>query len=111
MTLEDEGGLAVPTDSGGDDGGSSGPRRESGGDDAAEVVSGEGEAVTAEMQGTILSVDVAEGDSVASGDVLCVLEAMKMENDVVAERGGTIESVAVSEGDSVDMGDTLFLIE
>jgi acetyl-CoA/propionyl-CoA carboxylase biotin carboxyl carrier protein len=63
------------------------------------------------MQGTILEVAVSEGDEVESGDVLCVLEAMKMENDVVAERAGTVTEVAISEGDSVDMGDRLFVLE
>jgi acetyl-CoA/propionyl-CoA carboxylase biotin carboxyl carrier protein len=80
---------------------------ESGGGDAA----AEGEEITAEMQGTILSVTVAEGDEVQPGDVVCVLEAMKMENDVVAERGGTVTSVPISAGDSVDMGDTLVVLE
>ncbi|EMA23793.1 acetyl-CoA carboxylase biotin carboxylase subunit [Haloarcula argentinensis] len=70
----------------------------------------EGQEVAAEMQGTILEVNVEEGDEVEAGDVLCVLEAMKMENDIVAERGGTINDVAVSEGESVDMGDLLFVI-
>jgi len=78
-------------------------------DDGAAAV--EGETVTAEMQGTILEVGVAEGDEVEAGDVLCVLEAMKMENDVVAEYGGTITKVAVEEGQSVDMGDLLVTIE
>jgi acetyl-CoA/propionyl-CoA carboxylase biotin carboxyl carrier protein len=72
---------------------------------------GAGEQVAAEMQGTILSVDVEEGDEVASGDVVCVLEAMKMENDVVASHGGEVTHVAVGEGDSVDTGDTLVVIE
>ncbi|WP_254532669.1 acetyl-CoA carboxylase biotin carboxylase subunit [Natrinema gelatinilyticum] len=76
---------------------------------AAEVATAD--AITAEMQGTILSVAVDEGDEVAAGDVVCVLEAMKMENDVVAEHGGTVESVPIAEGDSVDMGDTLVRIE
>ncbi len=76
-----------------------------------QVVAEGGETVDAEMQGTILSVDVGEGDEVAAGDVLCVLEAMKMENDVVAERGGTVTQVLVGEGESVDMGDTLFVLE
>ncbi|MBX0294514.1 acetyl-CoA carboxylase biotin carboxylase subunit [Haloarcula nitratireducens] len=73
--------------------------------------SAEGQELTAEMQGTILEVNVDEGDEVESGDVLCVLEAMKMENDIVAERGGTINEVAIGEGDSVDMGDLLFVID
>ncbi|MFB6132944.1 MAG: acetyl-CoA carboxylase biotin carboxylase subunit [Halanaeroarchaeum sp.] len=74
-------------------------------------VAGDGEVVTAEMQGTILSVDVEEGDTVESGDVLCVLEAMKMENDVVASRGGTVAEIHVGPEESVDMGDTMFVIE
>ncbi|AGB32720.1 Carbamoyl-phosphate synthase L chain ATP-binding protein [Natrinema pellirubrum DSM 15624] len=79
-----------------------------GGDDAELAAAG---AVTAEMQGTILSVAVEEGDEVAAGDVLCVLEAMKMENDVVASTDGTVQSVPISAGDSVDMGDTLVTLE
>ncbi|KAA9404886.1 acetyl-CoA carboxylase biotin carboxylase subunit [Haloarcula hispanica] len=68
-------------------------------------------AITAEMQGTILSTEVAPGDDIEAGDVVCVLEAMKMENDVVASTGGTVASVPVAEGDSVDMGDTLVVLE
>ncbi|EMA21270.1 acetyl/propionyl/methylcrotonyl-CoA carboxylase subunit alpha [Haloarcula marismortui] len=68
-------------------------------------------AITAEMQGTILSTKVVPGDDIAAGDVVCVLEAMKMENDVVASAGGTVASVPVAEGDSVDMGDTLVVLE
>jgi len=81
------------------------------GDEEASAAAAEGETVTAEMQGTILEVAVAEGEEVAAGDVLCVLEAMKMENDVVAEYGGTVREVAVSADQSVDMGDVLFVIE
>ncbi|ELY81968.1 acetyl/propionyl/methylcrotonyl-CoA carboxylase subunit alpha [Natrinema gari] len=77
--------------------------------DTAEVATAD--AITAEMQGTILSVAVDAGDEVAAGDVVCVLEAMKMENDVVAAAGGTVESVPITEGDSVDMGDTLVTLE
>ncbi|WP_435184520.1 acetyl-CoA carboxylase biotin carboxylase subunit [Halobellus sp. EA9] len=80
-------------------------------DDEEVVVEGDGEQVTAEMQGTILAVDVEVGDEVGAGDVVCVLEAMKMENDVVTERGGTVSDVLVAEGDSVDMGDTLVVLE
>jgi len=83
----------------------------SGGDDGGPTASPEGEDVVAEMQGTILEVAVAEGDTVERGDVLCVLEAMKMENDVAASRGGTVTDVFVTEGESVDMGDRLVVIE
>ena len=84
-----------------------GPDEDGGGSSAT----AEGEEITAEMQGTILEVNVEEGDDVDAGDVLCVLEAMKMENDIVTEAGGTVEQVAVSADDSVDMGDLLFVID
>ncbi|EMA01094.1 biotin carboxylase /acetyl-CoA carboxylase carboxyltransferase subunit alpha [Haloarcula vallismortis] len=90
------------------------PQRPRGGSssdsDGGSASTAEGQEVAAEMQGTILEVNVEEGDEVEAGDVLCVLEAMKMENDIVAERGGTVNDVAVSEGESVDMGDLLFVI-
>ena len=91
--------------------GGGGGASSSGGSDSGATVSAEGETVAADMQGTILDVEVGEGDEVAPGDVLCVLEAMKMENDVVAEFGGTVNQVAVEEGQSVDMGDLLFVID
>jgi acetyl-CoA/propionyl-CoA carboxylase biotin carboxyl carrier protein len=91
---------------GGAGGGSGG-----GGGGSAPTVSAEGEVVNAEMQGTILEVNVAEGDAVESSDVICVLEAMKMENDVIAGRGGTVAEVAVEEGQSVDQGDPLVVLE
>ena len=86
------------------------PRGGDDGDDSA-AISADGEVVSAEMQGTILEVNVAEGDTVAAGDVICVLEAMKMENDVTAETGGTVTEIAVAEGDSVDQGDPLVVLE
>ncbi|EMA60139.1 carbamoyl-phosphate synthase L chain ATP-binding protein [Halorubrum distributum JCM 13561] len=116
VELEERGAPAIPVPEGGG-GGSGGQQRppqaksDDGGDDSSVDVAEGGEAIDAEMQGTILSVDVSEGDEVAAGDVVCVLEAMKMENDVVAERGGTVASVHVGEGDSVDMGDVLIVLE
>ncbi len=66
-----------------------------------------GEPVVAPMPGTILSVNVTAGQSVKSGDVLVILEAMKMENEIKAPKDGTVSSVAVSKGESVDTGATL----
>ena len=107
VELEERGGMAIPTGSGGDDRPeAAGP---TGGDSGGGgAVAG---AVTAEMQGTILDVEVDVGDEVAAGDVLLVLEAMKMENDVVADASGTVSEIAVEEGQSVDMGDTLVVLE
>ena len=113
VELEERGAPAIQVPEAGGDGGGQRPPQatDDGGDDDGVDIAEGGEAVTAEMQGTILSVDVDEGDEVAAGDVVCVLEAMKMENDVVAERGGTVASVHVGEGDSVDMGDPLVVLE
>jgi acetyl-CoA/propionyl-CoA carboxylase biotin carboxyl carrier protein len=93
--------------SGGDGGGGSGGD----GGDGGPAASAEVEQVSADMQGTILSVEVEAGEEVASGDVLCVLEAMKMENNVIASFGGTVSEVVVGEGESVNMGDVLVVIE
>lgn len=73
---------------------------------AAPAVSG-GEPVVAPMPGTILSVNVSANQAVKAGDVLVILEAMKMENEIKAPKDGTITSVAVSKGESVDTGATL----
>ena len=63
--------------------------------------------VDAPMPGNILNIKVAAGDSVNKGDVLLVLEAMKMENDIVAPQSGTVASVNVAKGDTVEAGATL----
>lgn len=64
-------------------------------------------AVTAPMPGKILAVKAAGGQAVKKGDVIMVLEAMKMENDIVAPQDGTIASINAAVGDSVEPGATL----
>ena len=59
------------------------------------------------MPGNILDVKVAAGVSVKAGDVLVILEAMKMENEIVAPQDGTVASVNVHKGDTVNSGDVL----
>ena len=77
---------------------------------AAPVVTGAGEAVNAPMPGTILKVNVTQGQAVKEGDVLCVLEAMKMENEIMAPKAGTVTQVVTSKGASVNTGDALVVI-
>ena len=59
------------------------------------------------MPGNILDAKVAAGASVKAGDVLVILEAMKMENEIVAPQDGTVASINVHKGDTVNSGDTL----
>lgn len=66
--------------------------------------------VEAPMPGTILDVKAAVGSSVTSGQVLCILEAMKMENEIVAPQDGTVASVAVNKGDSVEAGQVIITL-
>lgn len=67
--------------------------------------------VNAPMPGTICDIKVKEGDSVKKGQVLLILEAMKMENEIMADSDGTVTSVNVSKGASVSVGDILLSIK
>ena len=74
---------------------------------AAPVAAAGAVTVKAPMPGNILDVKVAAGASVKAGDVLVILEAMKMENEIVAPQDGTVASVNVNKGDTVNSGDVL----
>jgi acetyl-CoA/propionyl-CoA carboxylase, biotin carboxylase, biotin carboxyl carrier protein len=85
------------------------PRRAGGGGgSAAAAASG---AVTVPMQGTIVKLLVEVGQEVEAGATVCVLEAMKMENNIMAEKAGTVTEVKVAAGDSVGSGDVVVIIE
>ena len=74
---------------------------------APAAVAGDGTKVPSPMPGTILSVNVTVGQTVKTGDVLMVLEAMKMENDIVAPCDGTVKQLLVSKGSTVNTDDVL----
>ena len=68
------------------------------------------DAVTTPMQGTVLSVEVEDGQEVTAGQVICVVEAMKMENEIAAQRDGTVAELAVAPGQAVKTGQVICLI-
>jgi acetyl-CoA/propionyl-CoA carboxylase biotin carboxyl carrier protein len=68
------------------------------------------DAVVSPMQGTVLAVEVAEGDEVEPGQVLCVVEAMKMENEIAAHRAGRVSSLSVVAGESVKTGQVICVL-
>jgi acetyl-CoA/propionyl-CoA carboxylase, biotin carboxylase, biotin carboxyl carrier protein len=70
-----------------------------------------GESLPSPLQGTVLKVAVEQGAEVAEGDLICVIEAMKMENEIVAHRAGKVTSLNVAEGAAVSSGDVLAVIE
>jgi acetyl-CoA/propionyl-CoA carboxylase biotin carboxyl carrier protein len=83
------------------------PRRSTG---ASARAAGTG-AVVVPMQGTIVKVLVSEGDEVEAGQTVCVLEAMKMENNIAADKSGTVKQVKVTAGQSVGSGDVVVVID
>jgi acetyl-CoA/propionyl-CoA carboxylase biotin carboxyl carrier protein len=68
------------------------------------------DAVVSPMQGTVLAVEVAEGDEVDAGEVICVVEAMKMENEITAHREGTITELSVTPGQPVQTGQVICVV-
>ncbi len=72
---------------------------------------GGGDAVVSPMQGTVLSVAVAEGDAVESGTVICIVEAMKMENEVRVHRDGVVAGLSIAAGDAVGSGQVICRVE
>ncbi len=97
------GGVAAPAAGGG----KKPPKRERKGSGP----SASSEALPAPLQGTILKVAVEKGAEVSEGDLICVIEAMKMENEITAHRSGKVEGLPISEGTAVSAGDTLAVIK
>jgi acetyl-CoA/propionyl-CoA carboxylase biotin carboxyl carrier protein len=95
------GDLAIGGGGGGAAPAAKGAPRKRGGGKAAAV---SGDAVTAPMQGTIIKVAVSDGDAVAAGDLVVVLEAMKMENPVTAHKAGTVTGLSAAAGNSITQG-------
>ena len=68
------------------------------------------DAIVTPMQGTVLAVEVADGDEVEAGQVICVVEAMKMENEITAHRAGVVTELAVEPGQAVTSGQTICVV-
>lgn len=66
--------------------------------------------VTAPMPGTILKMNVKVGDTIKANDLVCILEAMKMENEIFAAEGGTVQSINAAQGSSVNSGDVIITL-
>jgi acetyl-CoA/propionyl-CoA carboxylase biotin carboxyl carrier protein len=74
-------------------------------------VGGARDAVASPMQGTVLAVEVADGDEVVAGQVICVVEAMKMENEVHAHRDGVVRELSIAPGEPVSTGQVICIVE
>jgi len=85
------------------------PRRERAAGGAA--ASGGTDVLVSPIQGTVLKVPVSQGDEVEEGALICVVEAMKMENEITAHRAGTVAELSVTEGGAVAAGDTIARVE
>ena len=77
---------------------------------AAPVVTGGGEAVEAPMPGSVLQINVTVGQAVKEGDVLVVLEAMKMENEIKSPKSGTVTQIVATKGSTVETGAVLVVL-
>lgn len=75
------------------------------------VVSAGQEVIESPMPGNIWKIEVKEGDQVKAGDVLLILEAMKMENEIVAPRDGVVASINTTQGSTVNTGDKLVVLD
>jgi biotin carboxyl carrier protein len=78
---------------------------------AKPTVSGSGSKVSAPMPGTVFKLNCQEGDTVSAGDVVMVLEAMKMENEITSPVDGTVAQILVKTGQAVNGGDVMIVIE
>jgi len=91
----------------------SSPAPQSGGNSGGGASSGGagGNTIPAPIAGNVLEVKVSPGDQVESGQVVMILEAMKMENEITAESSGTVKEVKADKGATVNSGDTLIVLE
>jgi acetyl-CoA/propionyl-CoA carboxylase biotin carboxyl carrier protein len=69
------------------------------------------ESLPSPLQGTVFKIAVEQGAEVSEGDLICIIEAMKMENEITAHRTGKVEELKIAEGDSVSAGDVLAVIK
>jgi acetyl-CoA/propionyl-CoA carboxylase biotin carboxyl carrier protein len=86
------------------------PRRAARTDSAASSNGHSGDTLTSPLQGTVFKVAVEKGQTVQEGDLICVIEAMKMENEITAHKAGVVVELGAAVGAAVSIGDTLAVI-